>query len=393
MKVDKIKKSFHLEHLQIYVLHAPTELPVETSFGVMHERPAVWLKVEDNEGAFGWGEVWCNFPSCGAEHRASLLRQVIGPLILGVRYEDPAELLTYLEEKTHILAIQSGEPGPIAQVIGGVDIAVCDMLARRSGLPLYGFLGGAGREFVPTYASGISPGKALYMVEQGRRQGFRAFKLKVGFEEKSDLNTIKTITRTLSPDEQYMLDANQAWDLESAKSMAGKIEPYAPAWLEEPLAADRPRGEWLELAENTSIPLAAGENLNSRQGFQAIIEEGVIQVVQPDVCKWGGVSGCLSAAKEALAKGRRYCPHFLGGCIGLAASAHLLAAVGGDGLLEVDVNPNPLREGDIITEEFIKSGRYIFNGKAGLGFEPDVRNAPGTIKIEKAALTVRDLKK
>lgn len=41
--------------------------------------------------------------------------------------------------------------------------------------------------------------------------------------------------------------------------------------------------------------------------------------------------------------GRIYCPHFLGGGIGLAASAEILAAVGGPGLLEVDVNPNPLR--------------------------------------------------
>ena len=68
-------------------------------------------------------------------------------------------------------------------------------------------------------------------------------------------------------------------------------------------------------------------------------------VVQPDVAKWGGISGCLPVARRVVAARRRYCPHYLGGGIGLLASAHLLAAVGGDGLLEVDCNPNPLREG------------------------------------------------
>ena len=67
-------------------------------------------------------------------------------------------------------------------------------------------------------------------------------------------------------------------------------------------------------------------------------------MLQPDLAKWGGLSGCWRVARKIRGAGLRYCPHFLGGGIGLIASAHLLAAAGGDGLLEVDVNPNPLRD-------------------------------------------------
>ena len=49
------------------MLRWPVRVPVRTSFGVMHDRPVVLVRVEDGEGAFGWGEAWCNFPACGAD--------------------------------------------------------------------------------------------------------------------------------------------------------------------------------------------------------------------------------------------------------------------------------------------------------------------------------------
>ena len=76
-----------------------------------------------------------------------------------------------------------------------------------------------------------------------------------------------------------------------------------------------------------------------------MIDSGLFGFIQPDAAKWGGHSGCLPVAKAALAAGRTFCPHYLGGAIGLMHSLHLLAAVRGPGLLEVDANANPLREG------------------------------------------------
>ena len=96
-------------------------------------------------------------------------------------------------------------------------------------------------------------------------------------------------------------------------------------------------------------------------------------VIQPDAAKWGGHSGCLPVARAALAAGRTYCPHFLGGAIGLIHSLHLLAAVRGPGLLEVDANPNPLREGllgDLLT---VRDGCVSLPGGQGLGLEPDLK--------------------
>ena len=75
--------------LEDFVYRAPIETPVQTSFGLMRDRPALFVRVTDSEGAVGWGEVWCNFPTVGAEHRARLIGSVFAPLLEGRRFASP----------------------------------------------------------------------------------------------------------------------------------------------------------------------------------------------------------------------------------------------------------------------------------------------------------------
>ena len=77
-------------------------------------------------------------------------------------------------------------------------------------------------------------------------------------------------------------------------------------------------------------------------------------------------------ARKILASGLRFCPHYLGGGIGLAASAHLLAAAGGDGALEVDANPNPLRTLTCGPLAQVSDGAATLSDEPGLGPAPEV---------------------
>jgi L-alanine-DL-glutamate epimerase-like enolase superfamily enzyme len=120
------------------------------------------------------------------------------------------------------------------------------------------------------------------------------------------------------------------------------------------------------------MPLAAGENLASHEAFAQALEARCLGVVQPDLAKWGGFSACLPVARQVLARGLRYCPHFLGAGVGLLASAHLLAAAGGDGMLEVDANPNPLRTATCGPVAQVVEGRVRLSERPGLGDEPDL---------------------
>ena len=359
-----------IKKADIFVFRAPIAEPVRTSFGTMHDRPAVVLRLEDADGAHGWGEAWCNFPACGAEHRARLLESVIAPLLLGRSFVSPKEGYAYLREKTKILALQADEPGPLAQAAAAADIALWDIFARKQGLPLYRVMGGTGDGVMPAYASGINPSEVLPMIEKSRAQGYRAFKFKVGFDTRKDLENVRMATAAIKEGETLAIDANQAWDLPTALDVAAQLKDAPLAWLEEPLRCDTHLSQWEILKSKCPVPLAAGENIRDTGDFTTVINSGAIAVIQPDICKWGGLSDCLPVARASLSAGLRYCPHYLGGGIGLLASAHLLAAVGGDGLLEVDANPNPLREALAQPYPELKDGLLRLSKEPGLGVEP-----------------------
>jgi L-alanine-DL-glutamate epimerase-like enolase superfamily enzyme len=358
-----------LARLEAFVYRAPIDTPVQTSFGIMRDRPAVFVRVTDTEGATGWGEVWCNFPTVGAEHRARLVESVLAPLLEGKAIASPESAFLALTAQTDVLAIQCAEPGPVAQCIAGIDIALWDLHARRRKQPLWRLLGGNSAT-IPVYASGLNPTAPEKLAAQKRAEGYRAFKLKVGFGRERDRANLEAL-RAIVGNLPLMVDANQAWDLETAADISASIEEFSPAWLEEPLRADRPWHEWLQLGKRTSIPLAAGENLAGFTAFDRALESHALAVVQPDIAKWGGFTGCLTVAKKILAHGLRYCPHYLGGGIGLLASAHLLAAAGG-GMLEVDANPNPLRSLTCGALSRVTEGTATLSEEPGLGAPPDL---------------------
>ena len=364
-----------ISRIQTYVFRYPLKTPVVTSFGTMHDRPAVIVRVEDADGAYGWGEIWCNFPNCGAEHRARLVDAVLAPQLLGQEAEKPDRIFNALERSLRILGLQTGEPGPLAQAAAGIDIALCDLAARRAGVPVRKLFDAEAADTIAAYASGIHPNALEDAVPGARARGYRSYKLKVGFGMEKDRIAVRRLRHMLCDGERMMLDANQAWDLTAAAEIMPHLAELGPDWLEEPLAADRPWSEWRKLAQCTAVPLAAGENLRGHAEFDAAIESGALGVVQPDMCKWGGFSGCLPVARRVVDTGLVYCPHFLGAGIGLMASAQLLAAVGGTGTLEVDSNPNPLRELLARPLPPVVDGLMSLPDMPGLGVEPDLDSA------------------
>jgi L-alanine-DL-glutamate epimerase-like enolase superfamily enzyme len=333
----------------------------------MHSRPALFVRIEESEGAFGFGEVWCNFPSCGADHRARLLAEELAPLALAGTFQHPTELIQRLSGKVRIRALQSGEPGPYAQAIAGLDIAMWDLFARKAGLPVRRLLSPDAADSVPAYASGIHIRRAEDMLTKARAEGYLAFKVKVGFDLPDDIARTCQLAAGLRGGERLFADANQAWTLTEAIRFAKGVVDTGLGWIEEPLAADAPPDEWRSLADASPIPLAAGENIAGLDAFAEVVESAFLAIIQPDLAKWGGFSGCFQVARAALAAGRLFCPHYLGGGIGLLASAHLLAAAGGAGLLEIDVNDNPTRQE--IWNPVLEAGRIPLGTSVGLGTE------------------------
>jgi D-galactarolactone cycloisomerase len=369
-----MERSIRIAKVEAFVLRSPLATPVVTSFGTMRDRPALLVRIRDEDGATGWGEAWCNFPAPAAEHRARLVEQVLAPLVEGTTLDDTAAVGTVLAQRTRILAIQCAEPGPFAQAIAAIEMAAWDLTARRAGVPLWKLLGGRGH--VPVYASGIHPKQAAQLVEAAKAGGHTRFKIKVGFDLAADVACVEAMAREHAAD-AWMIDANQGWESSNeGEGAACALQAFAHlplAWVEEPVAADSDAATWRRLAQ-LGLPLAAGENLRGMPAFEEAGEW--LNVLQPDPGKWGGVSGCLQVAAHARARSRWFCPHWLGGGVGLAFSvalldAHLAAGADSRGWAEVDVNPNPLRDGLIAWCDGIERGQARLGTAPGIGPEPE----------------------
>ena len=359
-----------IARVEAFAFRVPITAPIKVAFGTFRDRPAVYVRVTDGDGVEGWGEAWCNWPSVGAEHRARLVAD-FGERIVGRDFAEPGDVFRALDAELDVLVLQTAEVGPIAQALAGIDIAVWDLFARKQGVPLHRLLRDEPVASVPVYATGINPDGPEHFALARQAEGHRAFKLKIGFGEAQDHRNVRALREALGGEAELMVDANQALDLAGAMRVAGLLAPFGLRWLEEPLRVDRPAAEWRRLAEASSTALAGGENLRGAD-LLAAAEGGVLQVIQPDITKWGGITGNAPVAAAAVRRGKSFCPHVFGGGVALLASLHLLAAAGGDGTLEFDCHPNAARElvvGDLLP---VRDGRVPVPDGPGLGGTPDL---------------------
>ncbi len=368
----------HIAGGDVYVWRVAITEPVHNAFGSQTARNAVVIRLEDTDGAAGWGELWANFPAPTAEYRARLAAAVVLPALIGQEVENIPRFICKLEAQFRLLAIQSAEPGPFAAICGAVDAALWDLAGVKAGMPVCRLLNPAcEKTSVPAYASGINPAGVAETIARCREDGFSAFKVKVGFGLERDRVTLRQAYACLGTGESLMADANQGWILQEAERMVADFRDIGLEWLEEPIPADEPASAWESLRAGMPMPLAGGENLRGAAEFESAGRW--LDVIQPDIGKWGGISRSYTIGRQAVAAGKRYCPHWLAGGIGLLGSAHVLAAVGGTGRLEIDANPNRLRTAVLTEAVTVRDGQFYLPEEPGLGIVPDLAAIAGDL--------------
>lgn len=356
-----------ISRIDAFAIRVPIAAPIKVAFGTFRDRPMVLVRITDTEGATGWGEIWSNWPAVGAEHRARLAVD-LGQALIGQEFVDPPAVYDHLTRLTEVLVLQTGEVGPVAQVIAGIDIAAWDLHARKAGLPLCRMLAARPEDRVPVYATGLNPDGPEHFAAARLAEGHRAFKLKIGFGRDLDLRNIAAVRGAIGRDATFMLDANQSLSRDAALDMIAAAAPHGITWLEEPMRVDAPMADWQDLSDRSPIPLAGGENLRGTQ-FDDWMAQGILDFYQPDITKWGGVTGCLRVARAAATAGKSYCPHVFGGGLANLASLHVLAAAGAPGWLELDCHPNAGRELILRDTLPVTDGTVPVPGTPGLGAE------------------------
>ena len=205
-------------------------------------------------------------------------------------------------------------PAASGMSMAAIDIGLWDLRARSAGLGLADLLGRQ-RDRVPVYASGVNRHLTLdELTEQVSRwvaAGHTRVKIKVGrpgLDE--DVERVAAVRRIIGPGRPLIVDANQLWDLPTARRAAKALSPFDIFWLEEPLPAEDIQA-YAALRAAIDIPVAAGESLYTEAQFRDVLLAGAVDYLQPNVCRVGGITPFLRIARLARLFGVPVMPHLL----------------------------------------------------------------------------------
>ena len=262
--------------------------------------------VEASDGQLGHGFSWT--VRAGAEAVLAMINADCGPIVTG----GPVAATAAWDRMWWRLREAGG--GVTTLAMAAVDIALWDMQARASGQSLVELIGRQ-RDRVPVYASGVNRHLALdELVEQVERwteAGHSRVKIKVGQPSlDEDVERVAAVRRVIGPSRLLMLDANQLWDLPTARRAASKLSAFDIFWLEEPLPAEDTQG-YARLRAAIDIPLAAGESLYTEAQFRDFLIAGAVDYIQPNVCRVGGITPFLRIARLARMFDVPVMPHLL----------------------------------------------------------------------------------
>jgi len=342
--------------------------------GFGHDRATTLLRLETDTGLVGWGEAFAP---------GSIVQGVVDELfrdtVVGM---DPFDV-EQLADRSYTNAYHFGGDVFVQSALSAVDVACWDIRGKAVGRPVHRLLGGGEcRELLP-YAS------TMYFTERDRPiaepietavdEGFAAAKIKIGTGVEEDVERVRTARDILGDDARLMVDINGNYRPDQAVRTAEAIAEYDIEWMEEPVPPENLSG-YRELRGRVDVPLAAGEAHYGRFEFKRLIDDRLVDVVQPNLARCGGLSEARRIADMASTENVAVRPHIWNSAVGMTAAVQFAASVSeyphtrnvpDPMLIECDRSPNPLRDDLLETPLDPTGGSLAVPQEPGLGVTVD----------------------
>jgi D-galactarolactone cycloisomerase len=358
--------------LDVYILRAPdTGRPHWVSHFIVPRANEILVRMQTDEGVEGIGIATSYTP---IEAAIKAFKSGIAEFVIGADPLAPERLYQKIFALTsqRIASEKGWTREAIVRISAAVDIACWDIVGKVAGLPLYRLFGGY-RSEVPCYVTcayyrdGKDMAELRDEMQMLKAQGHTGFKGKVGGAPlKEDIERMALVREVIGPDKALMIDVNRGWDLATAIEGARLLEPLRPRWLEEPVPWADDRRELKLLAQQTRIPLSAGESELTSYGCRALMEEQAIQILQFDCTMMGGFTEGRKLAALCELNHVQVAPHH--DCF---IHAHIVAASPAGCIVESFTDPerDPLQAELFEDPPRIANGRLTLNETPGLGLK------------------------
>ena len=269
--------------------------------------PKVYIKVETNHGITGWGEIDQLEPTTATALVRSLFELLDG--------ENPTRI-EYLWQKV-FRSHRDMRGGPfMVHTLAGIDMALWDIAGKLWNTPVYRLLGGPTRDKIRVYPSakatktGAGPLPFCGTPKEIERH----------------VQLIQQARKQVGPDGAVMFDAHCALPPPFLIQLASLIAPSEIMFIEEPAVPGNIE-VFKRLKQAIHIPLATGERDRTIWEMLPYLQEGCIDVLQPDCAHTGGITQMRKIATLAEAYHVPLAPHCVTWDLGVSASLHATAAI------------------------------------------------------------------
>lgn len=284
----------------------------------------LFLKITTKEGVIGWGEPVIE----GKADTVAACVEELKQYLIGKSANNIEDIWQVLYRGGFYRG------GPILMsAISGIDQALWDIKGKSLGVPVYELLGGPVRQKMKMYCwiGGDNPEVILEQAHEKVKAGYQAVKMNAtgGMEWIASLkdvkkvaNNIKILREEFGNNLDIGLDFHGRVHKGMVKRLIDELTPFEPMFIEEPVLSEN--NEALkQIYQYTSIPIATGERMFSRWDFKSLLEQGNVDIIQPDLSHAGGISEVRRIATMAEAYDVAIAPHCPLGPISLASALHL----------------------------------------------------------------------
>jgi L-alanine-DL-glutamate epimerase-like enolase superfamily enzyme len=296
------------------------------SVELLRSGPFFLVRARSTDGAEGLAEA----NAAVLDSAWPILVKRVAPFFAGKDARDLESLLdgVYLQQSNY-----KWQGLPFWGCVASVELAVLDLLGQVSGRSVGDLLGGVKRREIAVYRAsshrGNPPAEEVeYLRKIVEEDGAKALKFRLGgrmrYDEattRRDLALVRMTRAAFGDSVTLYADANGSYDVPMAIEIGRAMQEHGFRFYEEPVPFDHYE-ETRQVADALAIPVAGGEEEASLRQFRWMIENGVLQVVQPDLFYFGGMIRSLRVARMAEAAGLECTPHMSGGGLGFLYAAH-----------------------------------------------------------------------
>ena len=270
--------------------------------------------------------------------------------------------------------------GLVRSVISAIDIALWDIKGQAYGQPIFKLLNNSFDERVRVYASGgsvaFSKDEIRTDIEDILEKGFEAYKMRVGAQPwHVDLERVRAARESLGDENELMIDAIMGtlpdpWDLATTEKRLRDLTSVRPCWVEEPLHPEEYSG-YQSLRSRAEMDIAMGESFSGMHEFEAYLDGGCVDIIQPDVTHCGGYTRTVKIIQRAEKQGIPVALHVWGSALSILANLHLACAKSNVKWLEIPQVKLELLSDNISEQLKVKEGCISTPETKGLGIGID----------------------